>query len=62
MLAIGIMIGAWNNYEADQVEDNRQYGAVNTENNWWLISPMLAIITAFIPAGWLIGRKIDEDN
>lgn len=62
MLGIGAVIGMWNNNEAASIAENKQYGIVNTTNNWWAVVPMLLINLAFIPAGWLIGRKIDEDN
>ena len=62
MLAIGAYIGIWNNAEANKVADSRQYGTVNTFNNWWIIVPMLLVNVAFIPAGYLLGRKIDKTD
>jgi uncharacterized membrane protein YfcA len=60
MLAIGAYIGMWNNAEADKVADSKQYGTVNTFNNWRIIVPMILVTVAFIPAGYLLGRKIDK--
>ena len=62
MLLIGAYIGVWNNNQAGEVYDNRQYGTVNTSNNWLLVVPMLLVTVAFLPAGYLLGRKIDKDN
>ena len=62
MLLIGAYIGIWNNNQASEAYDNRQYGTVNTSNNWLLVVPMLLVTVAFLPAGYLLGRKIDKDN
>jgi len=62
MLVIGAMIGLWNNAESASAAENKQYGTINTVNNLWVVIPMLLVNLAFIPAGWLIGRKLDKDN
>lgn len=62
MLLIGAYIGLWNNNQAQEAYDNRQYGIIDTSNNWLLVVPMLLVTIAFIPAGYLLGRKIDKDN
>ena len=62
MLLIGAYIGLWNNSQAQEAADNRQYGVVNTSNLWLLVVPMLLVTIAFIPAGYLLGWKIDKDN
>lgn len=54
-LSIGIALSLWSN----NVQETEIIAAPR-ENNWFVIWITFAIMAAFIPAGYLVGRKYDK--
>jgi hypothetical protein len=54
-LSIGVVLALWNN----NVQESEIVTAPR-ENNWFLICINFAIMAAFIPAGYFVGRKYDK--